>query len=101
MVVDLVRSDLARVCRPGTIKVVDFHKITAHPGLVQMNSSIIGTLEDNFDIKKCILELMPIASVTGTPKPRVLKVIDDYENNDRGLYCGALGWIDLEKMNVI
>ena len=40
---------------------------------------------------------MPIASVTGTPKPRVLKVIDDYENNDRGLYCGALGWIDLEK----
>ncbi|MEI2834057.1 MAG: chorismate-binding protein [Acidimicrobiia bacterium] len=97
MVVDLVRSDLARVCRPGTIKVVDFHKITAHPGLVQMNSSIIGTLEDNFDIKKCILELMPIASVTGTPKPRVLKVIDDYENNDRGLYCGALGWIDLEK----
>lgn len=97
MIVDLVRSDLSKVCIPNSIKVEQYQNIVMHPGLAQMNSTVVGELENGFDIIQTIKTLMPIASISGTPKPRVVKAIDQYENTDRGIYCGAVGWLDTEK----
>jgi anthranilate/para-aminobenzoate synthase component I/branched-subunit amino acid aminotransferase/4-amino-4-deoxychorismate lyase len=97
MIVDLVRSDFAKISTPESIKVKDFQNISEHPGLVQMSSSIVASIDENKDIRDCISGLMPIASVSGTPKPRVIKKIKEYENIDRGIYCGAIGWVDTNK----
>lgn len=94
MVVDLVRADFSKVAVDSTITVSNLQKITTHPGLVQMSSAITASLNKDIDIKECIKALMPIASVSGTPKPRVIKKIAAHENFERGIYCGALGWID-------
>lgn len=94
MIVDLVRADFSRIVEPDSIEVNNLQNISEHPGLVQMSSSISGKISKNLNVKECIKQLMPIASVTGTPKPRVLKKIAEHENFDRGIYCGAIGWVD-------
>lgn len=96
MIVDLVRADFSKIVEPKSMRVKSFQDITSHPGLKQMSSTISAKLSKDFEIRSCIKELMPIASVTGTPKPRVLKKINEHENYDRGIYCGAIGWIDTE-----
>lgn len=93
MIIDLVRSDLSRVCNPASISVVSRDNISQHPGLFQLSSTVRGTL-DNDDLCHSITELMEIASVTGTPKPYVVKKIKEYEKGSRGIYCGAYGYVD-------
>ncbi len=92
MMIDLVRSDLSRVCDPTTIDVLHREVLSSHPGLVQMSSVLQGTL--SVDLTKAITSMMPIASVTGTPKPYVSKKIATYEPHERDIYCGAYGWVD-------
>lgn len=94
MMIDLVRSDLSRVCVPESIKLIRRNHITQHPGLFQMDSTIGGRLFKDLPIANAIKTLMPVSSVTGTPKPYVLKIIEKYEPHTRKNYCGAYGWID-------
>ncbi len=94
MMIDLTRSELSKVCDAGTIEVINRDEITKHPGLFQMSNKITGRLLDGQDIAKVILTLMPIASVTGTPKPYVIKELASIELEARGLYCGTYGYID-------
>lgn len=92
MMIDLVRSDLSKVCSPDTIELQKRSHISSHPGLVQMSSLLTGTLE--LQMLDAIKEMMPIASVTGTPKPHVDRIIKKYEKHNRDIYCGTYGWID-------
>lgn len=96
MMIDLVRSDLSKICIPGSIRVDSRDDITAHPGLVQMSSKVSGKLLGEHPITQEICSLMPIASVTGTPKPYVVKKMDVYEKSSRRIYCGAYGYVDCD-----
>jgi para-aminobenzoate synthetase component I len=94
MIVDLARNDLGRVCTPGTVRVPGLCVIESHPGLHHLVSTVRGRLRDDVAIGALIGATFPPASVTGAPKPRVLQAIEDLEPVRRGVYCGALGWID-------
>ena len=94
MIVDLARNDLGRVCTPGTITVPALCAVEAHPGLHHLVSTVRGQLRDDVGIGALVRATFPPASVTGAPKPRVLQAIEDLEPVRRGVYCGAIGWID-------
>jgi para-aminobenzoate synthetase component 1 len=94
MIVDLARNDLGRVCTPGTISVPALCAVEAHPGLHHLVSTVRGRLRDDIGLGALVRATFPPASVTGAPKPRVLQAIEDLEPVRRGVYCGALGWID-------
>jgi anthranilate/para-aminobenzoate synthase component I/branched-subunit amino acid aminotransferase/4-amino-4-deoxychorismate lyase len=93
MMIDLVRSDLSRICDPDSIHVEGRNIISSHPGLSQMSSKLTGMLTcDN--ILEAVSAMFPVASTSGTPKPRVVRSIDEFETENRNQYCGAYGWID-------
>jgi para-aminobenzoate synthetase component 1 len=94
MIVDLARNDLGRVCEFGSIQAPVLCDVEEHPGLYHLVSHIRGRLRDGCDLADLVRATFPPASVTGAPKPRVLQVIEDLEPVRRGVYCGALGWID-------
>jgi para-aminobenzoate synthetase component 1 len=94
MIVDLARNDLGRVCVPGSIHVPDLCALEAHPGLVHLVSTVRGSLREGVGLGGVLRATFPPASVTGAPKPRVLQEIEDLEPVRRGVYCGAVGWVD-------
>ena len=97
MIVDLARNDLGRVCEPGSIHVPELCAVEAHPGLHHLVSTVRGTLGRDVGLDARLRATLPPASVTGAPKPRVMQIIEDLEPVRRGVYCGALGWIDTER----
>ncbi len=97
MIVDLARNDLGRVCRPGSVRVVELLTPEAHPGLHHLVSTVEGRLTPGVDFADLIGATFPPASITGAPKPRVMQAIEDLEPVRRGVYCGAVGWIDIER----
>ena len=96
MIVDLARNDLGRCCEYGTVNVSELCAAEHHPGLVHLVSTVRGQRRAGVDLSDVIRATFPPASVTGAPKPRVLQVIEDLEPCRRGVYCGAIGWIDTE-----
>ncbi|MEO6719778.1 MAG: anthranilate synthase component I family protein [Ferruginibacter sp.] len=94
MVVDLVRNDLSRVCKEGTVKVDELFGIYSFPQVHQMISTISGELKDNIDWTDIIKATFPMGSMTGAPKKRVMELIERYEHTRRGLFSGAIGYID-------
>ncbi|HEY3239535.1 MAG TPA: anthranilate synthase component I family protein, partial [Acidimicrobiia bacterium] len=94
MIVDLARNDLGRVCEFGSVAVPALCTIEPHPGLHHLVSTVTGTLRPGVETGALLRATFPPASVTGAPKPRVLQAIEDLEVSPRGVYCGAVGWID-------
>jgi para-aminobenzoate synthetase component 1 len=94
MIVDLARNDLGRVCEPGSIAVPGLCDLETHPGLVHLVSTVRGVRRPDVGLGGLLRATFPPASVTGAPKPRVLQEIEDLEPVPRGVYCGAVGWID-------
>jgi para-aminobenzoate synthetase component 1 len=94
MIVDLARNDLGRVCEPGSIRVPSLCAVESHPGLHHLVSTVRGRVRGDVGMGELVRATFPPASVTGAPKPRVLQAIEDLEPVRRGVYCGALGWID-------
>jgi para-aminobenzoate synthetase component 1 len=97
MIVDLARNDLGRVCEPGSIRVPALCAVEPHPGLHHLVSTVRGRLRAGTGVGALLRATFPPASVTGAPKPRVLQIIEDLELVRRGVYCGAVGWIDTER----
>jgi para-aminobenzoate synthetase component 1 len=97
MIVDLARNDLGRVCVPGSITVPSLCALETHPGLHHLVSTVRGRRRASIGIGALLHATFPPASVTGAPKPRVLQIIEDLEPVRRGVYCGAVGWIDTER----
>lgn len=96
MIVDLIRNDLARVSRPGTVGVPHLLKVEAHPGLVHLVSYVSGTLRPATSWQQILAATMPPGSVSGAPKLAALDVISELEKVPRQYYCGAFGWIDAD-----
>jgi para-aminobenzoate synthetase component 1 len=94
MIVDLARNDLGRVCEFGTVDVPELLRVETQPGLHHLVSSVTGTLRPGIRLGDVLRATFPPASVTGAPKPRVMQAIDELEPVRRGIYCGAIGWID-------
>jgi para-aminobenzoate synthetase component I len=97
MIVDLMRNDLHRVCRPGTVEVTSLLHLEQHPGLVHLVSTVQGTLPAGVTWTHILDALTPPGSVSGAPKVSALRTITDLETTPRGPYCGVLGWIDADK----
>ncbi|MGH9049821.1 MAG: anthranilate synthase component I family protein [Acidimicrobiia bacterium] len=97
MIVDLARNDLGRVCEPGSITVPSLCELESHPGLHHLVSTVRGRRRASIGVGALLRATFPPASVTGAPKPRVLQIIEDLEPVRRGVYCGAVGWIDTER----
>lgn len=99
MITDLVRNDLQRVCRPGTVTVLDLCAVEHHPGLVHLVSRVRGALRHPLDPAgwTALLDAtLPPASVSGAPKSSALRLIEELEPTPRGPYCGAVGWVDAD-----
>lgn len=92
MIVDLVRNDLSRVCKEGTVKVDELFGIYSFPQVHQMISTISGELKDDTGIADILKACFPMGSMTGAPKRRVMELIEQYEKTKRGIYSGALGY---------
>jgi para-aminobenzoate synthetase component 1 len=97
MIVDLARNDLGRVCEPGSITVPSLCAVEPHPGLHHLVSTVQGRRRPSTTLGDLVRATFPPASVTGAPKPRVLQIIEDLEPDRRGVYCGAIGWVDTER----
>ena len=94
MVVDLVRNDLSKVCKQGTVKVDELFGVYSFPQVHQMISTISGEIKDNIDWIDIIKATFPMGSMTGAPKKNVMELIEQYEHSKRGLFSGAIGYID-------
>ncbi len=93
MIVDLLRNDLARCCLPGSVVVPDLFTVQRYPSVLQMTSTIEGTLGGATSYREIFRALFPCGSVTGAPKIRAMEIIRDVEDGPRGIYCGAIGFI--------
>lgn len=94
MVVDLVRNDLSKVCKEGTVKVDELFGVYSFPQVHQMVSTISGDLKDNISFSEIIESTFPMGSMTGAPKHKVMQLIEEYEPVGRGLFSGSVGYID-------
>ncbi len=92
MVVDLVRNDLSKVCKDGTVRVDELYGIYSFPQVHQMISTISGVLKDNISFRDIIKATFPMGSMTGAPKKRVMELIEQYEKTKRGIFSGAVGY---------
>jgi para-aminobenzoate synthetase component 1 len=96
MIVDLMRNDLGRVCRYGSVKVPDLCREEAHPGLTHLVSTVRGRLRPGVGWAELLDATFPPGSVTGAPKLAALDVIRRLEPVPRGIYCGAVGRVDTD-----
>ncbi len=93
MITDLVRSDLARSCMPGSVAVDELFGIYTYPLVHQMISTISGRLRPGVPFTEAIAAAFPMGSMTGAPKHKVMQLIDRYEAAQRGLFSGSAGYI--------
>lgn len=96
MVVDLVRNDLSRIAKEGSVVVEELYGIYSFPQVHQMISTIKAELADGLHWTDSIKATFPMGSMTGAPKKRVLELIDEYEAAARGLFSGSIGYITPE-----
>jgi aminodeoxychorismate synthase component I len=93
MIVDLLRNDLSRVARPGSVQVEALFAIETYPTLHQMTSTITARLKAGHDAIDVIEQLFPCGSITGAPKIRAMEIIAAQERHNRGAYTGSMGFI--------
>ncbi|MEY2917011.1 MAG: hypothetical protein RIS73_725 [Bacteroidota bacterium] len=96
MVVDLVRNDLSRVCKQGSVKVEELFGVYSFPQVHQMISTVSGRVKEGSNWVDIIKATFPMGSMTGAPKKRVMELIEQYEQTKRGLFSGAIGYINPE-----
>lgn len=97
MIVDLLRNDLGRVAKTGTVNVSKLFEIETHKTLHQMTSQIEADLKENTKLYDIFKAIFPCGSITGAPKISTMKIIDAVEKDKRGIYCGAIGFISPQK----
>lgn len=94
MIVDLLRNDLGRIAVPGTVKVPKLFEVTRFASVLQMTSTVTATLPEQTPFHAVLRALYPCGSITGAPKHRTMQLIGELESSPRGLYTGAIGWLD-------
>ncbi len=91
MIVDMVRNDLSRVAKPGSVVMTDLCKVETYPNVLQMTSEVQA--RSRARISQIFQALFPAASITGAPKSSTMKIIKELECSPRGIYTGAVGVI--------
>jgi para-aminobenzoate synthetase/4-amino-4-deoxychorismate lyase len=91
MIVDLLRNDLSRVARTGSVGVRSLFDLEAYPTVWQLTSEVVATARPGTTLVDLLRALFPSGSVTGAPKLRTMRLIRDLEPTPRGVYCGAIG----------
>ncbi|WP_343527421.1 aminodeoxychorismate synthase component I [Sphingomonas sp.] len=94
MIVDLMRNDLSRVARPGSVAVPELFAVEPYPTVHQMVSTVTADLAERYDAVDVLAALFPCGSITGAPKIRAMQAIGEIEDSPRGLYTGAIGRLD-------
>ncbi|OIN99459.1 MAG: hypothetical protein AUJ49_11125 [Desulfovibrionaceae bacterium CG1_02_65_16] len=94
MIVDLLRSDLGRVARTGSVRVPRLFRVEAYPTLFQMTSDVRAQLAPGLVLRDVLAALFPCGSVTGAPKVRTMQILRELEPHPRGVYCGAIGLLE-------
>lgn len=97
MIVDLLRNDLGKIAKTGTVKVDKLFEVETYKTVHQMTSEITAELKDNITLYDIFEALFPCGSVTGAPKINTMEIIDKLEVGKRNVYCGAIGLISPEK----
>ena len=94
MLVDLGRNDLGKISRFGTVEVEKFHSVERFSHVMHIGSTVRGEIADGRDALDAIEAVLPAGTLSGAPKIRACQLIGELENNKRGIYGGAIGYID-------
>ena len=94
MLVDLGRNDLGRISKFGTVEVEKLYSIERYSHVMHIGSSVRGKIRDECDALDAIGAVLPAGTLSGAPKIRACQLIGELENNKRGIYGGAIGYID-------
>ncbi len=97
MIVDLLRNDLGKVCRTGSVRVAQHKRLEAYRNVYHLVSVVEGTLDSNRDSVDLITATFPGGSITGCPKIRSMEIIDELEPNRRHIYTGSIGYISFHE----
>lgn len=93
MIVDVARNDLSRVADKGSVQVEKIYEIESYEQVHQMVSTVSCKIKENVSFEKIIRATFPMASMTGAPKIRAMKLIDEFETYNRGPFSGSIGYI--------
>ncbi len=96
MIVDMLRNDLSRVAETGTVKTPALFSIEPYQSVWQMTSTVTATLRARTSFADVLRALFPCGSITGAPKHSTMQLIEQLESTPRGLYTGAIGWLDAQ-----
>ncbi|MDD5953208.1 MAG: anthranilate synthase component I [Oscillospiraceae bacterium] len=94
MLVDLGRNDLGKISKFGTVQVETLHSIERYSHVMHIGSTVRGEIRDEFDALDAVAAVLPAGTLSGAPKIRACQLIGQLENNKRGIYGGAIGYID-------
>jgi len=94
MIVDLLRNDIGRISKFGSVKVENLFDVEKYESLLQMVSKVSGELNDDIDLAGIFKNIFPCGSITGAPKIRTMEIIKELEKEERGIYTGAIGLLD-------
>ncbi len=95
MLVDLARNDLSKVADPATVEVSTLMEIKRYSHIQHISSTVTGRLRDGVDALDCLVATFPAGTLSGAPKPRAIRLIDQMEPAARGVYGGVVGYLDL------
>lgn len=93
MIVDLMRNDLSRVCRPESVQVTQLCEVEAYQFVQHLVSAVVGELQPGKTVVDLLRATFPGGSITGAPKIRAMEIIAELEPHARGAYCGSLGYL--------
>jgi len=94
MLVDLARNDLGRICRPGSVEVVEFMSVARYSHVMHLESTVSATLAADCQPFDVLRAAFPAGTLSGAPKPRAMELIEELEPSRRGIYGGAVGYLD-------
>ncbi|HOO29050.1 MAG TPA: anthranilate synthase component I family protein, partial [Lachnospiraceae bacterium] len=94
MLVDLGRNDIGKISRFGTVEVEEYMSVERYSHVMHIGSTVRGEIAEKYDALDTIESILPAGTLSGAPKIRACQLINDLENNKRGIYGGAIGYID-------